>query len=296
MSLRKSPRRTPASVEARQLNSLKSTGPRTESGKDRAKFNSRYPVRLLGLAEARVLNQDVGAAERLFHDLIAPYPNAPPVLVMHFEDLARRHLELEAWERIRDAQLEQRWVQNHLMRRRLFLEMERDLEGTTKQFLEEGIYTLPDSPAKFRKLANCLELLQAHLRGADFQMEPVLHYLYGKDLDATHDRAHTICIRCRKLIEAKPGEQPLGGPEFEELLDLVAAEEKDALTAYGLALDEKTMTRAACQARLGPTREDVWMDRRGEQLRIAIDRKQRVITELLKALGLIEGPARKGKQ
>jgi hypothetical protein len=187
-------------------------------------------------------------------------------------------------------------VQNHLEQRRLFLEMERDLQGTTKQFLEEGLEAQPDSPAKFRKLARCLELLQVHLKERDFQMEPVLHYLYGRNLDATHDRAHTICIRCKKLLDANPGDQPLGESEFEELLDLVAAEERDALAAYGLALDQKTITRAACQARLGPGREDVWMDRRGEQLRNAIDRKQRVINDLLKILGLVGRSARRGKK
>jgi len=267
---------------------MRSTGPRTLSSKARAKLIrlQRYPVRLLGLAEARVLNQDVGAAENLYQELIAPYPNAPAILKLHFQDLARTHLELKAWERIRDAQLEERWVQNHLERRRLLLEIERDLQGTTSQFLEQGLYNLPDSPAKFHKLANCLELLQTHLSERDFKMEPVLHYLYGKDLNATHDRAHTICIRCRKLLSAKPGEQLLAEAEFEDLLDLIAREEQDALTAYGLAPDQKTMTRAACQARLGPTREDLWMDRRGKLLRRAIDRKQWVITGLLQTLGL----------
>lgn len=65
---------------------------------------------------------------------------------MHFQDLAPRHLELEAWERIRDAQLEHRWQQNDVERRRRYQEMERDLAATAAQLLEHGLCHLDDSP------------------------------------------------------------------------------------------------------------------------------------------------------
>ena len=288
MSLRKLPTGTAASIAASQANGRKSHGRFTkEQIRQAEEIVAKLPVRLLGLAEARVLNQEPGAAERLYRELTAPYgPNLPPLLARNFQDLARLYLELEAWERIRDAQLEQRWMQNHLVRRRLFLEIERDLQATARQVLAEGLESLPDSPAKFRRQADLLELLRFRLEKRDFKVEDVLHYLYGKGLNTKHDRAHAICASCRTLIEAKPGEQPLGDSAFQELLDIVEAEEQEAITAYGLALDEKTMTRAACQARLGPTHEDLWMDRRGERLRQAIDRKQWVIIGLLQAFGL----------
>jgi hypothetical protein len=50
MSLRRSPRLTPASLAARRANALKSTGPRTENGKAQATLNAlkhgRYAIRL----------------------------------------------------------------------------------------------------------------------------------------------------------------------------------------------------------------------------------------------------------
>ena len=60
------------------------------------------------------------------------------------------------------------------------------------------------------------------------------------------------------------------------------------------------MTRAASMGRLGSTHGDFWMNLQGECLRHAIDRKQRVIAGLLKALGLTgrptSGAAAKGER
>jgi hypothetical protein len=287
MSLRKPPERTAAAVAARQANGRKSRGRFTNEQIRRSEeMVAKLPVRLLGLAEARVLNQEPGAAERLYRELIAPYPYLPPLLERSFQDLARLYLELEAWERIRDAQLEQRWAQNNLAQRRLIADALGDLRGTAKQFLEEGLQNLPDSPAKFRKQAECLELLAWKLNRREFDFDANLNYLYGKDLDPTNDRAHTICVRCRKLMDAKPGEEPLSEAAFQVLLDLVETEKQEVLLAYALTLGEKTMTRTDCQALLGPSHKDLWMDRRGDQLRRAIDRKLLLITRLLKMYGL----------
>jgi hypothetical protein len=288
MSLRKPPERTSALIAANQANGRKSRGRFTEEQIRRAEeLAAKYPVRLLGLAEARVLNQEPGAAERLYRELIAPYPHLPPLLERSFQDLARLYLELEAWERIRDAQLEQRWAQNKLTQLRLAAEMERDLQGNVQQYLAGGLQGLPDSPAKLRMQFECLEGLLLKLNRRDFTLlKTELTYLYGKDLSATSDRAETICLFCRRLMEPTPGEEPLGEEEFQRLLDLVNAEELQIAGDYGLARDEKTMTRTACLAHLGPTHESLWMDRQGERLRQAIDRKQWVIIGLLQAFGL----------
>ena len=272
-------------IAANRANAQKSTGPRTEEGKQRASLNNqkRRSIRLLGLAEARTLRQEPGAAERLYHELIAPFEPAPALLASHFEDLARLRLELEAWERIRDAQLEARWQQSDIERRRAYYEMERDLPGKADEILEHGVCGLLDSPAKFKKAAEGLDLLKLHLAERNFDMEPILRLLYGKDLDPGSDRARTICIRCRKLMSPK-SEPPLTADEFEELTELVEQEQRDALTAYGLHLDEKTITRSRRLALLGSIREDRWMNQQGERLRQAIDRKQWVITGLLQAI------------
>ena len=271
-------------IAANQANAQKSTGPRTEEGKRRSSLNGlkRRSTRLLGLAEARTLRQEPGAAEKLYRELIAPYEPAPALLRAHMEDFARLRLELEAWERIRDARLEARWEQSDVDRRRAFYEMQRDLPGKAEEVLERGVFALKDSPAKFRKAAECLDLLNIHLAERDFDVEPILRLLYGKKIEPASDRAQTICIRCQKLASTKG--LALNAQEFEDLKDLVDQELRDALDAYGLHLDEKTITRTGRLSRLGPTREDQWMNLQGERLRRAIDRKQWVITGLLQIL------------
>jgi len=299
------PRPAPASSErkiaANQANGRKSRGPVTPEGKKRVGQNARkFPVRLLGLAEAKVLNQEPGAAERLYRELIAPYEPAPPILAMHFQDMARQRLELEAWERIRDAWLEDRWQQNDIKRRRRFFEMEREQPLSLKQRAEEGIESRPDSAAKFKEQMDNLGALKQKLAKREFDagLGLLLRNLYGKDLDAKYPRSQTICMRCERLMDPA-GSHPLSEGEFEGLLDLLEAEEQRAITAYGLELDEKTMTRAACMGRLSSARDDLWMNLQGERLRQAIDRKQWVITGLLQALGLTrrpnEAPATKAK-
>ncbi|HEY6291200.1 MAG TPA: hypothetical protein VI455_06500, partial [Terriglobia bacterium] len=82
-------------LAANRANAARSTGPQTELGKQRVILNLQPPCpRLLGLAHARTLNQEPGMAEALYRRLIAPYEPAPPLLALHFQDLARLCLEL----------------------------------------------------------------------------------------------------------------------------------------------------------------------------------------------------------
>ena len=277
-------------LAANRANAQRSTGPRTEAGKGRSRLNGlkRRPVRLMGLAEARTLNQEPMAAEELYRELIKPFEPVPAIVARHFQDQARLYLELEAWERIRDAQLEDRWQHGLIERRRQFYDMDRDLKGGLKEMLEGGLIGLENSGGKFKKVAVYLAALKEHLDRREFgSIAPILQTLYGKDLNPGYDRAQTICIRSERLMNPQEGE-PVSEAEFRNLLELVEAEEQDAATAYGLHLDEKTMTRSACLAQLGPTRQDYWRDRRGERLRQAIDRKQWLILSLLQQLGLAE--------
>jgi len=273
-------------LAANRANAQKSTGPRTEAGKLRASQNARRSVRLLGLAEARTLNQDPGAAARLYQDLIAPYLKPlHPLLAMHLHDLARTHLELEAAERIRDAVLEHRWQQADLEKRRLYHAMEGELWATAQEILQEGLVSHPDSPAKFKMQADRLRALKNQIEKRDFNIEALLHSLYGRQLNPKSARAQTICIRCSRLMKG----ESLSQYEFEDLLWMIEEEEAWARRAHVLELDDRTMSRAACMAKLGPLcREDNWLIRQCEGLRQAIDRKQGVITRLLQSPGLAQ--------
>ena len=72
---------SPRKAAANRADAQRSTGPRTERGLDQIVKNlPALPVaRLLGLAEARTLKLEPGAAEALYRKLIAPYEPAPPL-------------------------------------------------------------------------------------------------------------------------------------------------------------------------------------------------------------------------
>ena len=96
-------------------------------------------------------------------------------------------------------------------------------------------------------------------------------------------------------MNAPPDRQPSEECDLKLLLELVEAEEKEIVRALEIALDEKTLTRAAARARLAPGREDHWMNRQGDRRRQAIDRKMKFTPVLLKALGVAQAPRLKAR-
>jgi hypothetical protein len=269
---------------ANRANAQKSTGPRTERGLEQVVKNLSEPgPRLLGLAEARILKLEPGAAEQLYRKLIAPYDPAPPLLVLHFQDLARLQLELQALERIRDAQLEDRAQQTAIKVRRLYREMDRELGVPPKDVFEKGLYSIADSPAKFRMQCDALAVLKTQLQRRDFEaMGPALRQLYSNALNPGYERAQLICIDCQQLMN--PDGEPFSDEDLKLLLRLVDREIEDAMDGYALELDERTKTLEARLAELAPTRQDVWFSLEIDRLRRAVDRKQWVITGLLQTL------------
>jgi hypothetical protein len=272
---------------ANRANAQKSTGPSTEQGLERVARNLPAPsaARLLGLAEARILRQEPGAAEMLYRKLIEPYEPAPALLALHFQDLARLQLELQALERIRDAQIEHRAQQIAIKVRRLYREMDRELGVAPKDVFEKGLYSLEDSPAKFNMQFDALTVLKAQLQRRDFQaIGPALSQLYSNALNPGYERAQLICTDCQRLMD--PESEPFSDGELKLLLRLVDREIEDAMEGYDLELDERTKTAEARLAELAPTREDRWMNEQADRLRRAIDRKQWVITGMIQAFGL----------
>ena len=239
--------------------------------------------------ESRVFGQEPGAAEELYRELIRPYERpgepVPPMLAIHFHDLARLHLEVEAWERIRDAQIEERWRQADIELRRRLHKLQQDLPKTAQEVFDKGLAGLDESPARVQQQVQCLWMLREHLERRDFDMEPILHKLYGNALSPGSDRAEIICARCDRLMHPEDRE-PLTDEQYEGLIGLVALEQRDATSAYGLYLDDASMPPRARLASLAPTEDHRAMSLEGERLRHAIDRKQWVIIGLLQALGL----------
>jgi hypothetical protein len=273
-------------AKANRANAQNSTGPRTEVGLGRVARNlpaSLPPARLLGLAEARTLKLEPGAAEQLYRELIAPFQPVSPLLAMHFHDLARLQLELQALERIRDAVLEHRAQQNALKVRRLYLEMDRELGVSPKDVFEKGLCNIEDSVAKLRMQVDALTVLKTQLQRQDFQaIGPALRQLYSDRLKPHHERGELICIDCRRLMD--PQGEPFSDEDLKLLLRLVDREIEDAMETCRLALDEKTKTFEARVAELAPTREEHWLNVQIDRLRRAVDRNKRLLPKLLEAL------------
>jgi hypothetical protein len=280
-------------AEANRANAQKSTGPQTERGLEQVTMNlpnARSAARLLGLAEARTLKLEAGVAESLYRELIAPYEPAPRLLAMHFQDLARVQLELQALERIRDARLEDRAQQNSLKVRRLYLEMDRELIVPPRDVFEKGLCNIEDSPAKLRMQVDALTVLRAQLQRGDFEsIGPALRQLYSNALKPPHQQGQLICIDCQQLMD--PEGEPLSDEELKQLLFLVDRETEAAMDAWKLMLDQKTMTGEARVAELAPNRDDHWLNVQIDRLRRAVDRKQWVITGVLQTLKRPEGTA-----
>lgn len=299
MSLRKSPKRTLTVVEAGRASAAPTTATITD---ERPRQVIRQPNavgnlqttrhrfgRLPGGPEAINLKPEPGAAIHLYKELIAPYEPAPPALLsMHFRDLARLQLELEAWEGIRDAEMEHLAQQNELEMRRRHREVDRELEPVATDVFETSLCRVPDSLARVKDQRECLLALKLYLRQREFAaLEPILRRLYGKGLHPDHERGQIICIQCRTCMKA---EDPycLSDEQLNQLIGLVEAEERDTLEAQEIALSEKQVSITAAKARLALTRDDHWMNRQRDRLRQAIDRKMRFTPALLQVLGLAQ--------
>jgi hypothetical protein len=297
MSLRKSPRRALAVVEAGRASAAPTTTTITDerprkvirqpNAMENLQTTQRQFGRLPGGPEAIALKPEPGAAIHLYKELIAPYEPAPPALLsMHFRDLARLQLELEAWEGIRDAEMEHRAQQSELEIRRRQREVDRELEPVVTDVFETGLSRMADSLARVKDQHESLLALKLYLRRREFAaMDPVLRRLYGKGLHPDHERGQIICIQCRTCMKA---EDPycLSDEQLNQLIGLVEAEERDTLEAQEIALSERQVSIAAAKARLALTRDDHWMNRQRDRLRQAIDRKMRFTPALLQVLGL----------
>jgi hypothetical protein len=175
---------TPRALEARRQNARKSTGPRTEAGKERAGQNARQsddwahsPLRTI-----LALEEDPQEYQALLAELVAGHRPANSAQRLLVEDIA-----LLRWRKLRNQRAQEGLILKNLER----LERERlqraseiaqeSSDFPQQQALEIGLINIQDSPAKFKELARLLDLLLKTVRQRDFSQEgyDLLANLYG---------------------------------------------------------------------------------------------------------------------
>ncbi|HEY6293176.1 MAG TPA: hypothetical protein VI455_16615 [Terriglobia bacterium] len=178
---------TPAVQAANRSNSADSTGPTTDSGKEKSKMNAfksgKYarrpdPVELLlnGHSEEEEAERD-----HLRADVIRRYQPPDAFAQQRAEELADLQLELRRLERAKEAiGRRERELLELEQRRRAFRLKQGGLAAGAKEVHEVGLLNLPDSPGKFREMLRTLRsFLDQDWNGGD--IEPFLNRLYGKD-------------------------------------------------------------------------------------------------------------------
>ena len=175
---------TPRALEARRQNARKSTGPRTEAGKERAKQNARQfddwahsPLRTM-----LALEEDPREYQNLLAQLVAGHRPANSAQRLLVEDIA-----LLRWRKLRNQRAQEGLILKNLER----LERERlqraseiaqeSSDFPQKQALEIGLIHIQDSPAKFKELARLLDIFLETVPQREFSQEgyDLLVNLYG---------------------------------------------------------------------------------------------------------------------
>jgi hypothetical protein len=269
---------TAAEIEARRRNSLKSTGPRTARGKRRACLNAlKRGVSTQAQAFHATmceLEEDPEGFMRLLRGLIAARQPADAVEMMLIEDIAVlewKKMRLDRAQAGKQAQTLHEFIAG---RRHRALQVGRDTPDISQaEVFETGIRHLVNSPAKFGRLMECLELLLKCVKenDASAEAELMLSSLYGERPSL---RGAEIINLFRRFTH--PAEQTAEQTPAGKLLELAIQEEiRDVMEEYVLYLEEHIeVSRAQRDAALAPTPYDWYvMIRQENALNHMIERK-----------------------
>ncbi len=171
---------------ANVANSRKSTGPKTPPGKRVSSLNA-----LSGASSARplwqpltALGEDPARYRTLLQGVVRSYPPRNPLELRLCQDVTRLLLETERNQQAREAKLIRIFekLQNSREKHRREIEMDLSYDAPQAEVLETGLLGAPDSPAKHRDAAECLERLLEKVEQNDFSDESELQALYGKQI------------------------------------------------------------------------------------------------------------------
>ncbi len=289
MSLRKSPQITSPLIAANRQNAQHSTGPRTPKGKARSGTNALRHGLCAALSESTrqsmlALGEDPEQFERLYADLLRVYEPGDALGVRLVEDLAHLYWRRQRLDRARDALLRHRLELLDLAheRRRQKFDREALAPEDEARVAEVGLDGMKDSAAKFRQmLASLASLVEAlERRDVSAGQDAVLAKLYGKEL---HGPGRLLQQLFSSLLESHRTGKPLEDETCQQLRSLLADEMRRVRQEHELFHREQVeLTPSARQAGLAPMgREWTWILRQENALDRAIDRKVKLLMELL---------------
>jgi hypothetical protein len=316
MSLRKSPQRTPELLAAKRRNAQRSSGPRSDAGKQHSKLNalkhgqraSPENDRLVMLA----LGEDPQEFEDLKQELMTTYGPGDPLWQKQIDDLARLYWRRQRLER----------AQTGLMRRALLAVEEwqhrrrQELAGATFDASQPGMLNVSlsdsdDPGVQLRKLLSLLAVIRAEVKQRTFhpRQKAVLETFYRGRAGWRQARllellrlftesfgppAVRLDPELKEMLRNQCGPlESAGEPQYEELLRLL--EEEMASVQEELEYAEKVNEEKAAierDAALAPEGE-AWtaLVRQQASLDRSIDRKVRILLALRKEGATGDAPA-----
>lgn len=276
---------TPASLEARRLNALKSTGPRTSEGRRRAGlgfFHLVAPGRSLRRS-MRALGESPRRFKALLADLVASHQPATPSEMMLVEDLAALRWQRWRCERARTGRLA--WQREQIERAKLRREVEthRAAAFDPEALRLHGLRAAPESESHFVELVNLLDRIDEELEKGDFTtcLPGMLRTLYGEQPSGRGASLQSVLARLN---------QPAGHDNFVDATKAairigVAQESAAVMSEYScFSRHRGDVTPLLRESSLAPAGSDLQaLTREVASIDRQIERKIRLLREMQKA-------------
>ena len=210
---------TDKEMEARRENAQKSTGPRTEMGKERVRANavkSGYHADKIAYQAMIALGEDpreYAATYALLYEEMAPQ-NGGQVLVV--EDVAVMRWQQNRNQRGQAGLIGKQLEELTRRRNKQWLSYERTLDDTPQeQVIAHGIACLADSKGKYERIMDLFEIaFEQAQKGKYDDADMVLTIVYGKEKDSMH----TVRLRGRIKVLTETPDGPTAKDEKKWLL------------------------------------------------------------------------------
>jgi len=181
---------TQKEINARRENAKKSTGPRTEMGKERVRANAvkaGYHADKIAYQAMIALGEDpkeYAETYSILYEEMAPQ-NGGQVLMV--EDVAVLRWQQNRNQRGQAGLIGEQLDELTRRRTKQWKDYEQSVsDAPQEQMVAHGIASLPDSKGKFERIRDLLEILLDRVKKGDYNGETVLNMIYGQEGESVH--------------------------------------------------------------------------------------------------------------